>query len=60
MRVHHVHSTRRQSRLRGRQQPRRRRRDGAFLATLNPDAEPAPDWLERLLAAADAHPRSRG
>jgi GT2 family glycosyltransferase len=27
-----------------------------FLATLNPDAEPAPDWLERLLAAADAHP----
>ncbi|MBV8167017.1 MAG: glycosyltransferase family 2 protein, partial [Alphaproteobacteria bacterium] len=33
--------------------------DGAtapFLATLNPDAEPAPDWLARLLAAADAHP----
>jgi GT2 family glycosyltransferase len=27
-----------------------------FLATLNPDAEPARDWLERLLAAADAHP----
>jgi GT2 family glycosyltransferase len=27
-----------------------------LLATLNPDAIPAPDWLERLLAAADAHP----
>jgi GT2 family glycosyltransferase len=27
-----------------------------WLATLNPDAVPAPDWLARLLAAADAHP----
>ncbi|MBI3515290.1 MAG: glycosyltransferase family 2 protein [Proteobacteria bacterium] len=27
-----------------------------LLATLNPDAIPAPDWLERLLAAADANP----
>ena len=27
-----------------------------LLATLNPDAIPAPDWLERLLAAAAAHP----
>jgi GT2 family glycosyltransferase len=30
--------------------------EAPFLATLNPDAEPAPDWLERLLAAAEAHP----
>jgi GT2 family glycosyltransferase len=27
-----------------------------YLATLNPDAAPAPDWLARLLAAADAQP----
>jgi N-acetylglucosaminyl-diphospho-decaprenol L-rhamnosyltransferase len=27
-----------------------------WLATLNPDAIPARDWLERLLAAAAAHP----
>jgi GT2 family glycosyltransferase len=27
-----------------------------LLATLNPDAMPAPDWLERLLAAAAAEP----
>ncbi|MEJ0070468.1 MAG: glycosyltransferase family 2 protein [Pseudomonadota bacterium] len=27
-----------------------------WLATLNPDAIPARDWLERLLAAADAEP----
>jgi GT2 family glycosyltransferase len=27
-----------------------------LIATLNPDAVPAPDWLERLLAAAAAHP----
>jgi GT2 family glycosyltransferase len=27
-----------------------------LLALLNPDAIPAPDWLERLLAAAAAHP----
>lgn len=29
---------------------------GNWLACLNPDAVPAPDWLERLLAAAAAHP----
>ena len=27
-----------------------------YLVFLNPDAFPAPDWLERLIAAADAHP----
>ncbi|MBI1209611.1 MAG: glycosyltransferase [Azospirillum sp.] len=27
-----------------------------FLATLNPDAEPEPDWLAALLAAADRYP----
>jgi GT2 family glycosyltransferase len=27
-----------------------------WLATLNPDAFPEPDWLARLLAAAEAHP----
>ncbi len=27
-----------------------------WLALLNPDAFPQPDWLERLLAAADKHP----
>jgi GT2 family glycosyltransferase len=27
-----------------------------FVALLNPDAFPEPDWLERLLAAASAHP----
>ncbi len=27
-----------------------------WLALLNPDAFPEPDWLERWLAAADAHP----
>lgn len=27
-----------------------------FVALLNPDAFPAPDWLERLLAAANAYP----
>jgi N-acetylglucosaminyl-diphospho-decaprenol L-rhamnosyltransferase len=27
-----------------------------WLVTLNPDAFPAPDWLERLAAAAAAHP----
>ena len=34
-----------------------RRADGVkWLALLNPDAFPEPEWLERLLAAADAHP----
>lgn len=28
----------------------------AFIACLNPDAVPQPDWLEQLLRAADAHP----
>jgi GT2 family glycosyltransferase len=28
----------------------------ALLALLNPDANPAPDWLERLVAALDARP----
>lgn len=28
-----------------------------FVALLNPDAFPAPDWLERLLAAAQAYPQ---
>jgi len=27
-----------------------------WVALLNPDAFPEPDWLERMLAAADAHP----
>lgn len=30
---------------------------GDWLALLNPDAFAAPDWLERLLAAAAAHPQ---
>ena len=30
--------------------------DCAFVALLNPDAFPEPDWLETLLAAAAAHP----
>lgn len=30
--------------------------DTEFVALLNPDAFPEPDWLERLLAAADAYP----
>ena len=29
---------------------------GEWLVLLNPDAYPEPDWLERLLAAADRHP----
>jgi GT2 family glycosyltransferase len=29
---------------------------GRWLALLNPDAYPQPDWLERLVAAAQAHP----
>ena len=29
---------------------------GRWLALLNPDAYAAPDWLERLVAAAEAHP----
>src|SRR4051812_28982264 len=29
---------------------------GEWLALLNPDAFPRPDWLERLIAAAHAHP----
>jgi GT2 family glycosyltransferase len=29
---------------------------GAWLALLNPDAEPAPDWLEQLIAATRRHP----
>jgi GT2 family glycosyltransferase len=34
-----------------------RRAEGVeWLALLNPDAFPQPDWLERLLAAARAHP----
>jgi N-acetylglucosaminyl-diphospho-decaprenol L-rhamnosyltransferase len=32
---------------------------GDWLALLNPDAFPAPDWLEKLLAAAKAHPNVR-
>lgn len=32
---------------------------GRWLALLNPDAYAAPDWLEKLLAAADAHPDIR-
>lgn len=31
-------------------------REGAWLALLNPDAFPEPRWLERLAAAAAAHP----
>jgi GT2 family glycosyltransferase len=30
--------------------------DTEFVALLNPDAFPEPDWIERLLAAARAHP----
>lgn len=33
-----------------------RKASGRWLALLNPDAVPAPDWLERLLAAAAAYP----
>src|SRR4051812_10889832 len=29
---------------------------GEWLALLNPDAFPRPDWLERLIAAAQLHP----
>lgn len=29
-----------------------------YIALLNPDAFPAPDWIERLLAAADAWPQA--
>lgn len=36
-----------------------RRARGRWLALLNPDAFPAPDWLEQLLAAAEAHPDVR-
>jgi len=32
---------------------------GRWLALLNPDAYPEPDWLERLMAAAAAHPQVR-
>lgn len=32
---------------------------GRRLALLNPDAFPEPDWLERLLAAADRRPEAR-
>ncbi|MCC7268582.1 MAG: glycosyltransferase family 2 protein [Caulobacteraceae bacterium] len=35
------------------------RAEGRWLALLNPDAYAAPDWLEKLLAAADAHPDIR-
>lgn len=31
---------------------------GEFLACLNPDAQPAPDWLERLLEAAERWPEA--
>jgi len=36
-----------------------RRARGRWLALLNPDAFPAPDWLAALLAAAQAHPDVR-
>ncbi|MBL8546130.1 MAG: glycosyltransferase family 2 protein [Hyphomonadaceae bacterium] len=32
--------------------------DAEFFVTLNPDAFPAADWLERLVAAADASPQT--
>lgn len=32
--------------------------DTEFVALLNPDAFPHPDWLERLLAAAERHPEA--
>lgn len=32
---------------------------GRWLVLLNPDAYAAPDWLEKLLAAAQAHPGAR-
>lgn len=32
--------------------------DTEFIALLNPDAFPAPDWLEKLLAAANAYPEA--
>jgi N-acetylglucosaminyl-diphospho-decaprenol L-rhamnosyltransferase len=31
---------------------------GEYLVLLNPDAFPAPDWLERLIGAAKAHPEA--
>jgi len=31
---------------------------GDFFALLNPDAFPAPDWIEKLLAGAGRHPRA--
>jgi GT2 family glycosyltransferase len=31
---------------------------GAYVASLNNDAEPAPSWLEELLACLDRHPRA--
>lgn len=31
---------------------------GDFIALLNPDAFPSPDWLEKLLAGAARHPRA--
>lgn len=31
---------------------------GEFIACLNPDAQPAADWLEQLLRAADRHPEA--
>ena len=33
-----------------------KRRDAPLIALLNPDAFPAPDWLERLVAAAEKNP----
>ena len=30
--------------------------DAEWIALLNPDAFPAPEWIESMLAAADAHP----
>jgi len=33
---------------------------GRYLALLNPDAFPAPDWLDALVAAAEAHPDVAG
>lgn len=31
---------------------------GQWIVLLNPDAVPAPDWLERLVAAAERHPEA--
>ena len=36
-----------------------RRTQAPFVLTLNADARPAPDYVSRLLARADAHPRLR-